>query len=321
MAGASAGAGAPGGLSGDPRYRAAMREMGMLSVAAVPLVARGRALGAITLASATAFKSYGPSEVALAEELARRAALAIDNARLYQQAQEAIRLREEFLVVASHELNTPVASLRLASQSVSPTGDLPPPDVLRRVLSMIDRQTARLADLIVGVFDVSQVQSGSFRVQLEPLDLGAVVRTTVERIRPEMERARCSPDLDIAEGILGSWDLVGIERIVVNLLSNAMKFGPRQSIEVRLRAQADRAILTVRDQGIGIEPDLLSTIFDRFKRGVSAEHYGGLGLGLYVVREIAAAMGGSVGVDSAPGRGSTFTVTLPLQPSPTGRPL
>ena len=294
----------------NPRHLELLRAIGVRSLLAVPLVARGRPLGAITLAVSVSSRRYGPADVALAQELARRAAIAVDNARLYQDAQQAVRLRDEFLTVASHELNTPVAALHL---SVAPFsgGATPPPDTIPKLLAIVDRQTTRLANLIGELLDVSRVQAGAFQMHIGTVDLTDLVRQTVDRSEGALGQARCAVALDLDDGVVGRWDRAALERVLTNLLSNAMKFGAGHPIEVTLRGDPETARLIVRDHGMGIDRAILPRIFDRFARGVSAEHYGGLGLGLYIARVIVAGLGGSISVESAPEQGAAFTVQLP----------
>jgi predicted ATPase/signal transduction histidine kinase len=299
----------------NPRHLAILRELGIRSYLAVPLIARGHVLGAFTLGSATAARTHGPQQVALAQELARRAAVLIDNARLYQAAQEALRLRDEFLTVASHELNTPIAALRLVVESLNP--GVPPPagSNLARALGVIDRQTARLAALVAEMLDVSGSRSNELCGGPRRLDLGVVVEELIDDLHTTLERARCPLSLALVEGVVGNWPRVAIERIATNLLSNAIKFGAGAPIDVTLESRDGRAWLSIRDHGIGIAPEQLPRIFECFGRGVPVENYGGLGLGLYIVQQLVSSLEGSVEVTSKAGEGATFTVVLPLAPA------
>ncbi len=256
-------------------------------------------------------RRYGPKDLALAEELARRAALAIDNARLYQAAQEAVRLRDEFLSIASHELNTPIATLRLSVEPLAP-------DILRC--------RARPSP---GCWPASAARPSGYRSwsgrcwrwpasrraivhpQRETIDLGALIRDVTTRLADSLARARCPLTLDLDAAVVGQWDRGALERVLESLLSNASKFGSGKPIQVTLRSAPASARFTVRDEGIGIESGQLPRIFDRFARGVPATHYGGLGLGLYIARALVLSLSGTITVDSSPGQGASFTVTLP----------
>jgi signal transduction histidine kinase len=156
-------------------------------------------------------------------------------------------------------------------------------------------------------------------LELEECDLVSVAREMVERFRDEASRSGCAIELVVAENARGMWDRSRLEQVATNLLSNAIKYGPGRPIEVQVLAGGESATLSVSDQGIGVDPEDAARIFHRFERAVSTRHYGGLGLGLYIVRQIAEAHGGQISVASREGGGSTFTVVLPRRPiSPPG---
>jgi PAS domain S-box-containing protein len=234
--------------------------------------------------------------------------------RLLRETQEAVRTRDEFLSVAAHELRTPLTALRLRLQGVSSTllEDKPrTPERLTQALATADRQIDRLASLVDTLLDVSQLQSQAPRLELEDVDLAQVVREAVARSEQEAARVGCHLVVSPMPSTPGRWDRVRMAQVVKHLLANAMKFGPGKPVEVALEAQPDTAVLQVRDHGIGIAPERVEGLFQRFERAVSARHYGGLGLGLYRVRRIVEAHGGAVTVDSVPGQGATFRVHLP----------
>jgi predicted ATPase/signal transduction histidine kinase len=301
-------------FGGRPELRDLVREIGAESGMILPLVAGDRRLGAISLVSSNPDRRYGPKDLALAEELARRAALAIDNARLYREAREAIRLRDEFLSIASHELNTPIASLQLLAQAMEEAGPGKPGPALHSTVAIISRQSRRLAGLVREMLDVSRLQGKWLQLNLQPVDLGELLRETVTRFGEDVRRAGCQLTVNAANGVVGQWDRVRMDQVIANLLGNAIKFAPGKPIDIMAQGDEGRAQLQVRDHGIGIQPERIPHIFGRFERAVSADHYGGLGLGLYIVHEIITAHRGTVRVESAPGIGSTFTVELPLTP-------
>jgi signal transduction histidine kinase len=308
----------------DGEQRAFFQRLGAHSYLSVPLRARGAVLGALTLVSSRPERTYDATDLAFADELARRAGLAVDNARLYGRTQEAVRLRDDFLSVASHELRTPLTTLQLQLQSLLAAVVGGKPTVvhtrdeakLRRAV----RSTERLSDLVDTLVDVSRIASGNLPLSRVRLDLGASARRVAERYADESRRVE-SP-LQILEGgagtaIVGHWDRERVEQMISNLLSNALKYGAGKPIEVVLSSQDGWAELTVRDRGMGISPADLERIFGRFERAVSVRNYGGLGLGLYLTREIAQSHGGSIHGTSTPGEGAAFTVRLPLGlPSP-----
>jgi predicted ATPase/signal transduction histidine kinase/serine/threonine protein kinase len=300
----------------DDEHRRLVSAMGTASGMVVPISVRGRPLGAITLGRGSGEPRFDAADLTLAEELSGRVAIAIENARLYQQAQAAIRLRDEFLTVASHELNAPVATFMLTLEGMAPgPGDRQPKP--ERMLTMAQRalgQGRRLSRLVGELLDATRLDRGQLRIEPEPMDLGALIESSVSQYASELERAECEVTLQLAAGLVGSWDPLRIEQVIVNLLSNAVKFGAKKPIALRLVREDDFAKLSVEDHGIGIDPAHQGHIFDRFARAVSAVNYGGLGLGLYICRSIVEAHGGSIGVVSQPGRGATFTVRLPLGP-------
>ncbi len=296
----------------DPEVRGRFRALGGRSGMILPLVAGDRWLGVIALVSDDPDRRYGPRELALAEELARRAAAAIDNARLYREAREAVRLRDEFLSIASHELNTPIASLQLLAQAIE-QGDLDPTrPTITATMRIISRQTKRLAGLVKELLDVSHIQGKWLHLDRQPVDLGELVQETVARFAEDLRRAGCALTAEVDAGVVGRWDRARLDQVITNLLGNAVKFAPGKTIEIEARARGGKAHLAVRDHGIGIPQERIPHIFGRFERAVSAAHYGGLGLGLYIVHEIVVAHGGTVAVQSAEGSGSTFSVELPL---------
>jgi signal transduction histidine kinase len=298
----------------DPEVRALVRRLGVSSGMAVPLVVQGRAIGAMTFSSSTPDRRFGPGDLALAEELARRAAVAIDNARLYREAQEAIKLRDEFLSIASHELNTPITSLQLLVDGFFSAGDVATsPDNLARLVQLIGRQVGRLGKLVREVLDVQRIQAGFFELELDSVDLVAVVDAGARRAREDLARAGCTLELRGPERVVGRWDRARLDQLFAVLLGNAIKFARGTPIVVTLEAPADgdRVRLVVADQGIGIPPERLPHIFGRFERAVSSKHYGGLGLGLYIAHQIVHALGGRISAESTPGAGARFIVDLP----------
>ena len=279
---------------------------------AVPLRARGQIIGAMAFATSDPQRSYDHDDLTMAMDLAQRAALAIDNQRLYQSSKQAVALRDEFLSVASHELRTPVTSLQLAVQSALTVGCDGPPELLRQPLQSAERQTRRLGRLVDALLDVSRIQAGRLELQREPTDLSAMVREVVLILAEDARRAGCDVSVEAEAEVVGSWDRGRLDQVVTNLLANAIKYGAGAPIHITVRQEGGRARLIVRDQGIGVAAAERGRIFDRFERAVSSRHYGGLGLGLYIVRRIVDAHAGAIAVEGAPGAGAQFIVELPL---------
>jgi len=282
----------------------------------VPLVAHRRTLGTLSLFLGPESALHLPDDVGVAEELAHRCAIALENATLFSHAQEAIRARDEFLAIASHELKTPLTPLRLSVQTLKRAtlrgdrGPLPP-ERLEELFVKADRQVMRLAALVDDLLDATRIGTRRLRLDLRRTDLAEAVRAVAERHREELQQARCTVALDLAANAVGEWDRTRIEQIFTNLLTNAMKYAPACAIEVRVEVDDRAARLVVRDHGPGIPAEDQERIFRPFERAVSYLNVSGFGLGLYIVREIVHAHGGSVRLESAPGRGSTFTVELP----------
>jgi signal transduction histidine kinase/FixJ family two-component response regulator len=307
----------------DGERRAFLECLGARSYLSVPVGARGAVLGALSLVSSRPERVYDATDQAFAEELARRIGFAVDNAKLYGRTQEAVTLRDDFLSVASHELRTPLTTLQLQLQSLlaAVTGGkssvVQPRDEskLRRAV----RSTERLSDLVDTLVDVSRIASGNLPLSRVRVDLGMAVRKVVERYGEESRRVE-SPLVMVdraAAPIVGHWDRERVEQMIGNLLSNALKYGNGKPIDVELSSHEGWAEITVRDRGMGISPADLERIFGRFERAVSVRNYGGLGLGLYMTRQIAQSHGGSIGATSTPGEGAAFTIRLPMgQPPP-----
>jgi signal transduction histidine kinase len=250
-----------------------------------------------------------------------------------QAAREAARLREEFLSVASHELKTPLTTLSLRLQALereaAAAGATP---LAGRVLQHVAsgrRQAERLHALVAELLDVSRVDAGRLPLLLERVDLAALSREVVGHFEPQAERAgtplRLEVQLPSPDAAVGRWDPLRLEQVLGNLLSNALKYGAGAPVLVRVGAEGGAAAgrgvvrLEVVDAGIGIAPEVLPRIFEKFERGVSDRHYGGLGLGLYLARHLVEAHGGRIRAGAGPGgRGARFTVELPREGPPVG---
>jgi signal transduction histidine kinase len=224
---------------------------------------------------------------------------------------EALRTRDAFLTMASHELKTPLTPLQLKVEQILRARAAVPQHVTKAA-EAIRRQVLRLTMLVNTLLDVSRVHEGRLRMELEPLDLCALVREVVSGFAAESEAAGGRIRLEAAGAIWGRWDRLRLEQVVTNLVSNALKYGEAKPVSVRVERGDGTAELVVADQGIGISSEEQRRIFERFERGQSARGYGGFGLGLWITREIVTALGGTIGVESAEGSGATFRVKLPV---------
>jgi PAS domain S-box-containing protein len=243
-----------------------------------------------------------------AEETARR--LVAETAARHA-AQEAVAARDEFLAVAGHELRTPLTALLFHAETLARAGAVLPPEATARA-SKVARSARRIARLVDELLDVTRISVGRLSLEREAVDLSELAREVVMRNSEPAALAGSPLRLDAPRPVQGNWDPGRIEQIADALIANALKYGRGRPIEIRVEADGIVARLVVRDQGIGIAKEDQARIFERFERAASARHYGGLGLGLWIVRQVVEAHGGRIGVASEPGQGSTFTVELPL---------
>jgi signal transduction histidine kinase/ActR/RegA family two-component response regulator/PAS domain-containing protein len=299
-----------------PEVVATLRELGIASFMVVPLIAGGRCLGTLTLVASDPLRRFDEHDLELACELGRRAGYAVDNARLYSQAQEANRAKDEFLVTLSHELRTPMtATLGWAA-------------LLRRhefgaehfqlAVETIERSTRAQAKLIDDILDVSRIVSGKLRLSVGPIDVRLVVEAAVDAMRPSLAAKQLSLELALTSTpVIAVADGSRLQQVLWNLLSNSVKFTPSGgTVSLMLDApEGGEVRITVRDTGNGIPRRFLPYIFERFRQADSGSSraHGGLGLGLAIVKSIIELHGGSVTAASeGEGLGSTFTLTLPI---------
>jgi len=236
--------------------------------------------------------------------------------RAQDKAQAAVELRDEFLSVASHELKTPLTALKLLVHGIQRSFDQAPEAVSsERMLSKLtaaSRQADRLTALIENLLDVSRIATGRFELNVDEFDLADLVRECVDRMREVAKRVNCDVRLLVKGPVVGRWDRSRLDQVITNLLTNAFKYAPGKPVEVSVGVDHDSTIFSVRDHGIGIDADDQRRIFRRFERAVSNRHYGGLGLGLYIVSQIVESHGGRIEVSSQPQQGAEFLVRLPL---------
>ncbi|MBN1205576.1 MAG: PAS domain-containing sensor histidine kinase [Myxococcaceae bacterium] len=233
---------------------------------------------------------------------------------IHDWRERAARARESFLTVAAHELRTPLTSLKLQMELISRMlAGLGAHQVsrLEQKLQAARRQVARLSVLNERLLEVARIGAGLLLPQVKQVELAQLVLDTIELLEAELARAGCSIHLDLQAELHGWWDPFKLGEVLVNLLSNAIKFGKGRSIEITSCLENDEAVLSVTDHGIGIAPEDLERIFQKFERAVPVENYGGLGLGLYLSRSMIESMGGRIRVTSRLGEGATFTVYLP----------
>jgi signal transduction histidine kinase len=233
--------------------------------------------------------------------------------QLLEQAQTALKQRDEFLALAAHEIRSPITSMWLAVQRLR-HHSLPLED-RANVLEVVEREQKRLIALVDDLLDVGKIRTGQFPpMQLDAVDLSETVRVVAERFREELEDTRTPIALNVDDAVVGCWDGRRLDQVVSNLLGNAVKFGKGKPIAIRTFVRDGWAELTVQDHGIGIPKGTHELLFNRFERGVTARQFAGLGLGLHIAKTIVTAFGGTIDVESELGHGATFVVRLPLEP-------
>lgn len=231
---------------------------------------------------------------------------------------EALFYRDEFLSIASHELKTPLTSLKLQAQSFKRTARRQDPTAYSkertdRLVDQVDHQVTRLVRLVDDMLDISRIRTGRLSITKERISVGEVVQEVVERLRPEFQHVMGDvPQIECQESLDVLGDRLRIEQVISNLLSNALRYGNGRPINVKVGRSEQKALVAIKDQGIGIAANDLQKIFTRFQRAVPASEVSGLGLGLYIAKQIVEAHEGEIKVESELHQGSTFTVELPL---------
>ncbi len=296
-------------------HRRLIARMGITSAMVLPLVAGGQTLGSMLFVSTSVRRRYSEADLALAGELADRAGIAIDNARLYRELQESNRLKDEFLGTVSHELRTPLNAV-LGWTTILRRGAADP-SVTTRALSAIERNAKAQAQLVEDLLDTSRIVSGKLRIDASPIDISGIVQGAVDSFGP-LARAR-STDLsatceDGLPPVLA--DTIRLQQVIGNLLANALKFTPAGGrVAIRAQRSGSGVEISVRDNGAGIAPEFLPFVFDRFRQGDSTttRAHGGLGLGLAIARHLVELHGGTIRAESAGEHtGATFTIVLPV---------
>lgn len=263
-------------------------------------------------------------EVKLLRALADLTSVAMENVQLYaaletrlREVQEAVKARDEFISIAAHELRTPLTAMLLQLQRLQELSSDGASGERTRLTESAARSVAaarRFAALVDGLLDASRLERGRLELDLEEFDLREAAREVLDRFAPTARRARCELSVVAPEPVRGRWDRLRIEHVLTHLMSNALKYGAGRPIHIRLEAQQSTAHVEVRDHGAGIAPETAGKIFERFGRSGAINHYAGLGLGLYLAREVVEAHGGTIRFESACGEGCTFIIDLPLSP-------
>ena len=302
-----------------------LRQLAPHSAIILPLLYRDVVLGVIHLFYSGSGRKYGEKELELSLKFGQRIGSALESALLYQASQKAVATRDEFISIAAHELKTPITALKLQTQlikaSLNPSSNIQiPKEKLAMLVNNSDQQIDRLSRLITDLFDVSGLNQGQLNLQYEQFDLRELILEILGHFNHDLKVSGSTIDLDAPAPILGTWDRVRMEQVVRNLIGNAIKYGRGHPIHIS--AWIDRgpqgayrpvARMHIRDQGIGIDEQNRDHIFERFKRGACGPGIQGLGLGLYIVRQILVAHGGQVHVQSEAKQGSTFIIEVPIE--------
>ncbi|WP_341528945.1 response regulator [Nostoc sp. UHCC 0302] len=302
----------------DEEHLQLLQSLGIHSLIMLPLIVNGQVIGAMALISDQADCSYSTADLTFAQDLARRVALAVDNARLYREAQNTNRMKDEFLATLSHELRSPLNAMlgwiRLLNtrnfDEVTKT----------RAMETIERSAKSQAQLVEDLLDVSRIIQGKLRLNVRPIELSSVIEAAIETVRPAIQAKEIQFQvvLDPKAGPVAG-DSDRLQQVVWNLLSNAIKFTPKGGdVIVRLEPVNSHVEITVKDTGQGINSEFVPYVFDRFRQADSSitRVYSGLGLGLAIVRHLVELHGGTVMADSqGVGHGATFKVKLPLIPA------
>lgn len=314
-------------LATDPDRRQAFRQLGIGSIMILPLIARDRTLGALTLLTTRPGRFFSAADLPSAGELAILAALAIDNAQLYDNAREDVRRRDEFLAMLSHELRNPLSSIMHATTLLHNHRNLPCDQT--GAIEVVARQSQQMSRLLDDLLDISRVTRGIIHLERLPVDLLDVLDQALESARPAIESAGHRLHLNLSGGampVIG--DHTRLVQVLINLLTNAARYTPSGGdIWLEAASGPQTVELVVRDNGTGIDPEFLPRIFDLFTQGRRSldRSQGGLGIGLTLVREIVELHDGSISAFSdGPGLGSTFRVRLPAagaQPAPLTTPI
>jgi PAS domain S-box-containing protein len=309
----------------DAEHLRLLRELGLKSYITVPIRGRARVHATLMVATTESGRRYGPPDVVMAEDIAQRAALAIENARLYREAQEASRLKDEFLATLSHELRTPLNAIVGWAHILRDQSEASSPQTTKAVETIV-RNAQIQSQLISDILDVSRIIAGKLALRVRPVELAGVIEAALDTVRPaaDAKQIKLEAILDASAGLVLA-DPNRLQQVVWNLLVNAIKFSPRGGrVQVRLEEIDSHVEITVEDNGPGIDPEFLPFIFDRFRQADSSStrRHGGLGLGLAIVRHMVELHGGTVEASNQAHRsGAVFKVRLPRRSVSAESPL
>ncbi|MEK7605637.1 MAG: ATP-binding protein [Patescibacteria group bacterium] len=304
-------------VSTDAYHKKLIRQLGLTSIMVLPIKARHKIIGTIGFGSFDRGRIFNERNFLLAQEIADRVAVAIDNANLYQEARNAVQARDEFLSIASHELKTPLTSMLLQLQAVlhSIKNESLASFSIEKTMIMLEStlsQSKRLTRLVNDLLNISLITTGRLQLEKEKVDLTRTVKDVMQKLSPQIKKDKITISFNGPESLIGNWDPIRLEQVLINLLTNAIKYGEGKPVEVELQEKNNIALLRIIDHGMGIPQDQQGKIFKRFQRGKVKASIKGLGVGLYLVNEIVLAHKGKIELESTLKQGSTFSIELPL---------
>ncbi len=295
--------------SQDPHKFDLYRKIETHSSMIIPVKVRDQVHGAISIARNSRRPAFDELDLILAEEIGRRAGTVLENSLLFKSTQKAVKARDEFLSIASHELKTPITSLKMQIQMLQRSSQN---EKIEKPLQLASRQINRLTLLVNDLLDVSRFDSGKMSYNFENLHLGPIVLEVQEMVKNDFHTSGTDLTVFIDNDAEIKGDKYRLEQVIVNLFNNAHKYGAGKAVEIRLFSAEKEICLSVKDNGKGIPAELQNKIFEKFERGRQDSNISGLGLGLFISKEIMTAHGGRIDVESDGEHGSTFTMRLPL---------
>ncbi|MFP5386163.1 MAG: ATP-binding protein [Bacteriovoracia bacterium] len=294
-----------------------IKDLGSKSHIVIPLQVRGKILGAINFFLTNPDRPhFDEVDFELGQNIARFASLMIENTKLYKEARSGLQLRDDFISIASHELRTPITSLNLQVEVLNSlvdglNSDSEIPRLLKKFLDSTNNQLARLARLVDDMLDISRINSGKLSLHLRKTNVKKLVLDVLDRFKDQLRSLNIEVSYDCSEDITLNCDPERIDQVITNFMTNAIRYGKKKPIHISVSDTEDNVIFKVRDFGRGVEKEDQARIFNRFERAHTSEDVSGLGLGLYINRQIVEEHKGKISLESEPGEGSTFIVELP----------
>lgn len=299
----------------DERHAELIQNIGIRSHISVPLKIRGKTIGAISIYLSSGRTPYDEHDFAVAQELARHASVAIDNAKLHQEAQQAVKLRDEFISMASHELKTPITSLNLQVEVLNDLvsgleSDTEVSRLMTKFLGSTNKQLMRLSRLVDDMLDISRISSGKLSLSIKETNLTMLTHEIHERFKDQLKDLKINSQLHLGDNIKVHCDPERIDQVITNFMTNAIRYGGRSPIHMTIEDSNQKVIFKIKDHGRGIKKEDQERIFKRFERAHTHQDVDGLGLGLYINKQIIDEHNGLIKLESEEGQGATFIFEL-----------